>query len=346
MSKVFIVGYPGDAAGANTELWHLIQLWRKHDVPLSCIPAWGTDKPWEDRLNSIGVPTIHTKPDDLKEVSGLSGSIVVSLCNGEFLKHANKFRDLGCKLVWVNCMTWLFPDEKEFCQKYGPFEAHVFHTDFQRKELEAGLSLLGYSPNNGHTIHGAFDVSDWPYTPRPHKRNEDFLVGRVARPDPDKWSSNTWKIYSLICYPRKRALMLGADKKTLKKIGTPPPWADCLSPRAIPAQLYFSSLHCTMPINGGARENWPRAGLEAMAIGVPIVAQNSWGWREMIEHGVTGFLGTEDEELAHYASILAWDEDRRIKMAAAARDRLISELADTGDIWSKWLNLFQQLGYV
>ena len=28
-----------------------------------------------------------------------------------------------------------------------------------------------------------------------------------------------------------------------------------------------------------------------MAAGVPIVAQNDWGWREMIEHGVTGFLG-------------------------------------------------------
>ena len=53
-------------------------------------------------------------------------------------------------------------------------------------------------------------------------------------------------------------------------------------------------------VNGGARENWPRAGLEAMAAGVPIVAQNDWGWREMIEHGVTGFLGGDDCELADY----------------------------------------------
>jgi len=49
---------------------------------------------------------------------------------------------------------------------------------------------------------------------------------------------------------------------------------------------------------GGACENWAR-GLQAMAGGVPVVTQRQWGWCDMIEHRVTGFLGSEDCELAH-----------------------------------------------
>jgi hypothetical protein len=40
---------------------------------------------------------------------------------------------------------------------------------------------------------------------------------------------------------------------------------------------------------------------------VPVVAQNDWGWKEMIDHGVTGLLGDCDEELAHHAATLAYE---------------------------------------
>ncbi len=137
--------------------------------------------------------------------------------------------------------------------------------------------------------------------------------------------------------------MLGMDERTHQKLGTPPAWADCLKPVAMPVQDYFRQLHCTLPVNGGARENWPRAGLEAMAAGVPVVAQNLWGWPEMIEHGVTGFLGNCDEELAHYAAMLAYDEDLRMRIVHAARERLASKLAETETIWAGWKKLFESV---
>jgi hypothetical protein len=168
-------------------------------------------------------------------------------------------------------------------------------------------------------------------------------VGRAARPDLDKWSSNTWPIYNRIQYRNKRALMLGMDERTHQKLGTPPAWADCLKPMAIPVRQFFSTLHCTLPINGGARENWPRVGLEAMAAGVPIVAQDAWGWREMIEHGVTGFLGKSDPELAHYTAMLAYDEALRKEIIAAARKRLVDDLANPKKLWSGWKRLFDSL---
>jgi glycosyltransferase involved in cell wall biosynthesis len=98
-----------------------------------------------------------------------------------------------------------------------------------------------------------------------------------------------------------------------------------------------------LTINGGARENWPRAGLEAMACGVPIVAQNQWGWTEMIEHGVTGFLGSCDEELAHWVAVLAYDEDLRLEIAVNARKKLEDNLANPVKLAASWKQLFDCL---
>jgi glycosyltransferase involved in cell wall biosynthesis len=169
------------------------------------------------------------------------------------------------------------------------------------------------------------------------------VVGRVSRPDQDKWSSNTWSIYNRIQYEPKRALMLGMNESTHNKCGPAPAWAECLRPQAISVPEYFGRIHCLLPVNGGARENWPRAGLEAMAAGVPIVAQDAWGWREMIEHGVTGFLGATDAELAHWAAVLAHDEERRLQIAHAAYKRLVEDLANPLRIAEAWGELFGSL---
>ena len=80
-----------------------------------------------------------------------------------------------------------------------------------------------------------------------------------------------------------------------------------------------------------------------MAAGVPVVAQKDWGWREMIVHGETGFLGSCDEELAHYAAMLAYDENLRVKICKAARERLVDDLANPEKIWQGWERLFQTL---
>jgi glycosyltransferase involved in cell wall biosynthesis len=241
-------------------------------------------------------------------------------------------------------MTFLFDHEKQLFADHGPVEAFVFQSEFQRRELEPQLKPLGYNADSGHLIRGPFDLDEFPFSPRPHPKGDVFVTGRMARPDTDKWSSNTWPIYTAIQYAPKRALMLGMDDRTHAKLGAVPNFADTLKPMAISVQQFLSTLHCLLPINGGARENWPRAGLEAMAAGVPVVAQNQWGWREMIEHGVTGFLGSDDCELAHYAAMLAHDEDLRQRIIHAAHDRLVNKLANPEVIWEGWKRLFRSIG--
>lgn len=341
--QVFLMGYPGDLGGACTEAWHTVKIWRRFGVEVHLIPTWGADEKWKARLDALGCVTHAATAETLEQVAGLAGGTVVSFCNSAFLANAKRLRELGCRIVWVNCMTWLFNAERDFYRACGPFDAFVFQSEFQRGQLEPQLAEFGYQPAQGHLIRGAFDADEWPFCPRPHAAGEAFVVGRAARPDGDKWSSNTWPIYERIQYRPKRALMLGMDEKTHAKLGKAPAWSDCLKPMAITAQDFFRQLHCTLPVNGGARENWPRVGLEAMAMGVPVVTQNEWGWREMIQHGVTGFLGKCDEELAHYTAMLAYDEDLRMRIVHAARERLVNELASPDVIWAGWQRLFDSL---
>jgi glycosyltransferase involved in cell wall biosynthesis len=136
---------------------------------------------------------------------------------------------------------------------------------------------------------------------------------------------------------------MGTDERTLAKLGPPPSWASILRPMAIPTPQFFATLHCLLPVNGGARENWPRAGLEAFAAGVPVVAQNDWGWTEMIDHNVTGFLGDCDEELAHHAATLAYDEDLRQNVITAAREKLVNEFANPELTAPAWAYLFESV---
>ena len=312
-------------------------------VDVHLIPTWGHDVLWRERTEALGCTTHDVTPDQLDTIAELPGTPVVGMCNSQFIAHAHRFRQLGCPLVWANCMTFLFDHERQCFAEHGPADAYVFQSQFQRGELEPQLVELGYTPDRGHLVPGAFDLDEFSFAPRPHARGDVFVIGRMARPDLDKWSSNTWPIYTAIQYTHKRALMLGMDERTHGKLGAVPAFADCLKPMAISVQQFLATLHCLLPINGGARENWPRAGLEAMAAGVPIVAQNDWGWREMIEHGVTGFLGSDDCELAHYAAMLAHDEPLRLQIIHAARERLVTDLANPQRIWAAWQRLFESV---
>jgi glycosyltransferase involved in cell wall biosynthesis len=68
------------------------------------------------------------------------------------------------------------------------------------------------------------------------------------------------------------------------------------------------------------REGFPRSAMEAAAMGVPIVATDIRGCRQVVEHGVTGFLFErgDADALATRIAALACDPDLRRRMGAAA----------------------------
>jgi glycosyltransferase involved in cell wall biosynthesis len=165
----------------------------------------------------------------------------------------------------------------------------------------------------------------------------------MARADPDKWSSNTFKILGGIPYSGRRARLMGWSDRIQAKLGPAPGWCEVLPVGAESAQQFLSSLDCLLSVNGGARENWPRIGLEAMAAGVPVITQDAWGWREMVQSGQTGWLCGSDEEFCFRAAQYAYDEELRLRHAEAAL-KLVKVLTDPAVLWGHWRAVFSDLG--
>lgn len=93
------------------------------------------------------------------------------------------------------------------------------------------------------------------------------------------------------------------------------------------------------------REGFPRAAMEAAAMGVPAVATDVRGCRQVVDDGVTGLLVPVGDAaaLARAVGVLADDEDRRRAMGAAARERALSHF-DQQDVIDTTLSTYARLG--
>ena len=341
--KIFVLGAPSDYGGADTELWHTLQLWRRHGLQVTLIPTWRIAPAWREKCESIGCDVSPVRgPEQLAEVPGLAGATVTSFCNGRFLEAAGRIRELACRIVWVGCMLWVFDGERRHYERHGVFDRYVFQSRYQRATLEPELKRYGYAAHQGAVIRGAFLVDAFPFRPRPHGAGEPFVIGRISRADPAKYTADTWSVYRDIDHPIE-ARVMAWDRRIARKLGRCPEWADCLPANAESSIEFLGRLHCMIQ-RGDCRENWPRSGLEAMARGVPIVAQNHSGWREMIRDGETGFLVDGPEGTAERATQLARDESLRLQIAQNARDALGRELACPARTWEAWQDLFLNVG--
>lgn len=74
-------------------------------------------------------------------------------------------------------------------------------------------------------------------------------------------------------------------------------------------------------------EGTPMCALEAMSLGVPIVSTPTDGLKEIIEHGVTGFLSDDNDELAGYIFSLIQDD----KMQKIFSERVYAEAVKIND---------------
>ncbi len=339
---LFVSGYPGHLGGANTELWHTVKLWRRFGLDVTLIPTWRAEPIWQRRLESIGCQTCETNPDDLQNVRGLAGGVVVSMCNTRFLAAAERFRELGCKIIWLGCMNWLFPEERLHYRKFGAFDRYVFQSFFQQEELVDQLMHYGYDDRHGRVICGAFDVEEFPFRPSDYVSGERFVIGHLSRAAPDKFSPRMWEVLGQIHFPIT-VRVIGWNDAVRNRVGRPPRWAECLPPCAETTQRFLGQLHCLVQFGGATPENWPRVGLEAMSTGVPVIARNEGGWPEMIRNGRTGVLCDTEDEMIREIVRLANEPKRRRMMIEQARRAIETELADPETWWVAWRELLEEV---
>jgi len=330
LPPIHVVGYPADIGGANTELWHTLKLWRSRGLDVTLHAVNGAATHWRARCDAIGCRTAITA---LRNLSVPEAATVVAFCHQPFLREVARLQKHNrARVVHVPCMTYLFPEDRGQCDVY------CFQSRFQMGLLAPQLEGLGVGPHRLRLVGGAFDAGEIPFRPRHRSRGDPFMVGRLSRPDGQKFRPNLWQVLGGI--PNVRARVMGWTDSIAGRCGPPPTWAEVLPKNAEPVIDFLAGLHCMLQ-DGEALENRPRTGLEAMAAGVPIVAPDRGGWPEMVRHGVTGLLGRDPAELTAQAARLEADEPLRLFLARQARQAVEGPLTDPGLCWSRWRSVFE-----
>lgn len=199
------------------------------------------------------------------------------------------------------------------------------------------LSRLGYDPRKVGVVYNGVDIASWPASKleRSQKRIElrmsagELLFGSIGRLDTQKGHVHLVEAMALLrakvnarCAiigdgPRRHALELAVSKRAMEK-------SVLLLGERDDVTAWLSTLDVfVLP---SLWEGLPNALLEAMALGLPVVASAVDGIPEVVEHGVTGLLVPphDPEALAKALSELAADAALRQRLGDAAK-KLISE---------------------
>lgn len=362
MPHIFVAGYPSSLGGANTELWHTLKLWRSGGIDVTCLALKDPpEQEWVDRVEGIGCKTVERiGVDKLDQISvirdhkprSVKGATVVAFCNWWFLQAIRRFDRLGCRIVWVPCMTWPFPDERLWTRVCGMMNAYVFQSTYQAAQMMPQIEIdckngdHDFQTDRFHQIRGAFDTAEFPFRPKPIVEGEPFVIGRLSRslgrpsnePALEKYPADLWSQYGAIRrrIPHLKARVMGWNEGIEQKCGKPPEWAECLPDCAETSQEFLQSLHCLVPGIGCCKENWPRVGLEAMSSGVPIVVEAKGGWPEM--HARTA--GDREAQVTEVCRLS--EPECHYHAAGIARAR-VESLSNPETILAQWQSLFEGL---
>ncbi len=197
----------------------------------------------------------------------------------------------------------------------------LYQNEAVRQEAMPVLRKLNGDPQVQFlTFRPYFHAESFPFI---RERDEDFFgCGRISRQDADKFAANTLHIYGAFESPvEKRGLFLGFDKRSEAKIGRPFDWIRIArNQREVSQQAFYRHSRIILQPTD-TTENWPRIGFEAMASGSVLIVDNRGGWRQMVEHGKTGWLCSNERDFIYYASKMACEPNLRDDMAEAARAR-------------------------
>ena len=339
IQKIFVYGFPSLYGGAGTELHHQIMVWGKLGVEIHIIPTnpgYQQEALYAEMLDR-GV-VVHAM-NDWNAIE--ESDPVIGFCNAEFLDQLDAIYERSKRIIFVNCMTWLFDKEKERMAE-GKIGMFLYQNEAVRQKNIPELKKYNDDENIKFlTFKPYFETSLFPFTKK--RSEEHFGCGRISRQDADKFSADTLHIYEYFVSPKfKKGLFLGYDHRAQEKIGQPFDWITVATDQTICSQQDFYK-HCEIILQPtDTTENWPRVGFEAMASGSVLIVDKRGGWEQMVEHGKTGWLCERPRDFIYYASKMAYEPNLRDEMAEAARLRGL-ELGGLEASIASWEEVFEEI---
>lgn len=165
------------------------------------------------------------------------------------------------------------------------------------------------------------DLTRFSFLERPEDR---FVVGRYSRDVPDKFHPEELAFLASLPY---QVRVLGGQ--TLKAQGELPPNLEITTPDIEPAEDFVSTIDCfyyrTHP---DWFETYGRICVEAMASGLPCVMERRHGYRDLIEHGTTGYLFDTEDDARQILAHLASNPDERLAIGKRAAESIRHAYAD------------------
>lgn len=336
MNKLYIIGFPGMYGGAGTELHHQIRAWSTMDIDLHIIPTNSgfMSEPLYGEMVKMGVK-IH----EPRDYSPVRDDAVINFCSSEFLDDLEVINKHTNKVMWVNCMTFLFDTEKRKA-KDGLISHYLYQREEVMEDHNYRMRILGRPKCQTMVFKPYFDPSSLEFSV---KSSQETNIGRISRQDLDKFSPDTLHIYEYIVSPKfKRGHFLGYKPEVASKIGQPFDWITTYSSHTdLPVKDFYGMVDFIVQ-STDTTENLPRIGFEAMLSGCPLVVNNRGGWKHMIEHGVSGFLCDHSRDFIYYGSRLAYDEDLKDRIATNAYGRA-KEMSSLEQSVESWREVFESV---
>lgn len=337
MNELCVIGFPSRLGGADTELDHQIRIWQALGIRVHLIHT----APLDDNLRSMRMEergcVVHAPCD----WDACRGRHVISYCNGEFLKNLPAIRKQAKTTTFVNCMTWLFDQEREG-HREGLIDCFLYQTDHAREKVQDELKSI--NPDfRWQKVRPYFHLDDFPYYAE--RQQDKFRFARISREDATKFhQSQLWVYETMVAPVLKEGVMLGVNDSIRAKIGNEPNWIKAYPAGHASVHNVYRHAHCLIQM-ADTYENLPRVGFEAMASGCLLIVDDRGGWRELVLHGQTGFLCKDQREFVYYASRAAFERQERQQMAANAREWLEQEWGKEKALqqWGAFFEFLEQL---
>lgn len=329
--KIGVVGFPGLYGGAGVELDCQLTLWNEMGYDIHLIPTYN---PQHEPLmaKTLHRATVH----NAKDWSKLKGMPVISFCNDVYLEDLKKIKKFAKKTIFVNCMTWIFDQEKKD-HKEGLIDLFLYHTKHTQEKVGPTLEEVN-KRYNWKIFKSWFDDSRFHF--HENRPTDKFRFGRISREDADKYSSDQLFVYECMVAPvPKSGIILGYDHRSENKIGKPPDWIRTYPGNGITQEEFYAHCECIIQ-KCDTYENWPRVGMEAMSSGSVLIVDDRGGWQEMIKHGETGWLCKDNRDFIYYSSRMAYEKDEREKMAKRAKEYFTEVINNKEASKKDWEEIF------
>lgn len=371
--KIFWFNWPGRIGGADTKFDHTLRLLAgEYDITvIPGDPRSLTSKVWTDFLRRLDVR--WCLPEDIPDGTG---GWAISLCNGNFFKDGVLGICLKRKLrvIWSSEMMWHFTGELE-AVRFGLIERVIYVSPAQRTALEPGyLRALSGKPEVPEPVAADFpaggedgtqgiltgpcgsvkwimagnyiDPRAFPFRQRGSRADGiPFTLGRVSRPDPDKFPDDFPLSYERLgLRDPARFRVLGWSSQMAER------WPDHVYDgrwELIPAggedvRTFLDSLDIMVyDLSPRLRESWGRAVVEAMLSGVvPLVpAGGGHHLDQLVPHGTGGFVCAGPDDYIQYAKALQDDPALLARLSAGAREQALT-LCGREDHLERWRQVF------